>query len=60
VSEGVEKQKLETVSNRLLEVCVENGLTITEMAKITFIFKRRVIEEIRRMEQRVSFTIEPD
>ncbi len=56
----MEKQKLETVSNRLLEVCVENGLTITEMAKITFIFKRRVIEEIRRMEQRVSFTIEPD
>ena len=56
----MDKQKVETVSSRLMEVCVENGLTIAEMFEIALIFPRKVKAEISKTEQRVGFTIGPD
>ena len=52
----MDKQKVETVSSRLMEVCV----TIAEMFEIALIFPRKVKAEISKTEQRVGFTIEPD
>lgn len=56
----MDKQKIETVSSRLMEVCIENGLTIAEMSELTLVFPREVRAEIRKMEQRVGFTVESD
>lgn len=58
--EKVDRQKIETVSSRLMEVCIENGLTIAEMSEFTFVFPREVRAEIRKIEQRVGFTVESD
>ena len=58
--EVVDKQKVETVSGRLMEVCVENGLTIAEMLEISLMFPRKVRVEISKMEQRLGFTVESD
>ncbi len=54
------KKKTEAVSYELIKMCVEKGLTITEMFEVALMFPRLVKEEISKMEQRVSFTVESD
>lgn len=57
---GKKEKKLETISYELMEMCVEKGLTITEMFEVAFMFPRMVKAEISKMEQKVGFTVETD
>lgn len=52
------KKNLEAVSYELMGICVEKGLTITEMFEVAIMFPRMVKEEISKMEQRVGFTLQ--
>ncbi len=54
------KQKIEAVSYELMNVCVEKGLTVTEMFELAVNFPRLIKKEISKMEQKTSFTVNSD
>lgn len=54
------KEKLEAISNKIIEVCIENDLTVYEMAELAIFFPKLIREKILDFETRTAFTLNSD
>lgn len=53
-----EIQKLETISNKIIEYCIKNGLTISEMNDLTIVFPNIARKKILAFENATAFTLD--
>lgn len=51
-------KKLETISNEMIEHCIKNGLTISELNNLTVTFPNVVRKKILEYENVTAFTLD--
>lgn len=57
MEKGINNRKLETVSDEMINHCIKNGLTISEMDALTMIFPKVVRNRISEYENTTVFTL---
>lgn len=55
--EGKRNKKLETISNEMIEYCIKNGLTVSEMNRLTIVFPQIVRDKVCAFESVTAFTL---
>ena len=54
------KEKIEAISSMMINICIENGLTVCEMADLAIFFPKFIREKIMDFEARTAFTLNSD
>lgn len=50
-------EKLETISKEIIEICIKNGLSISEMNDLAMFFPKLMRKEIAILEERTLFKV---
>lgn len=56
----VENEKIKNTCQELLEVCVKNGLSISDMFEVSRAFRKTVEQQIDTLEHNTVFTVSSD
>lgn len=56
----MQNEKIKNTCQELLEVCVKNGLSISDMFEVSRAFRKTVEQQIDTLEHNTTFTVSSD